>query len=60
MRIQVSPGTVTLGSEIDGEVVRVYFDAEGQAEVPDKVGRFLCKKLKGVNKVKPTQEVEDE
>ncbi len=60
MRIQVSPGTVTLRNEIDGEVVRVEFDANGEAEVSDKVGRFLCKRLKGVKKIKPTQEVEDE
>jgi hypothetical protein len=60
MRIQVSPGTVSLAREIDGEVVRVIFDASGEAEVPDNVGRALCKQLKGVNKIQPTQEVEEE
>lgn len=58
MRIKVSPGTVAIGSEIDGEKVRVEFDANGEAEVSDKVGRALCKKLKGVKKVQPPKEIE--
>jgi hypothetical protein len=59
MRIKVSPGTVAIGNLIQGEMVRVEFDKDGEAEVSDAVGRHLVKKLAGVKEIKPTKEVEE-